>query len=93
MEKEVVNYYTVKERIPEDMRKSNLFYYDLRHYDNNINKYCIERDKVIVNFYGTLVTDKEVLNGREYLNRDDFVKEKTAIRNKFLNPFRKKEHK
>lgn len=90
MEKEVVNYYTVRERIPEHMRKRTLFYYDLRHYDNDINKYCIERDRVIVNFYGTLITDKEVLNGREYLNRDDFVKEMKAIRNKFLNPFRKR---
>lgn len=83
-----VNYYIVKRRVDKEIRKEGLYYYDLRHYDKNVNKYVIE-DKVLVNFYGTMITDKSILNGKEYIDYKDFFNEFNAIRNNKLNPYRK----
>ena len=65
-----------------------MFYYDLRHYDKNTTKYVIEKN-VLVNFYGTMITDKPILNGREYIDYKDFFNEFKIIRNNRLNPYRK----
>jgi len=34
-----VNYCIVKRRVGKQKRQDGLFYYDLRHYDNNLSKY------------------------------------------------------
>lgn len=83
-----VNYYIVRRRVDKEKRQDDLFYYDLRHYDKNVNKYVIE-EKVLVNFYGTMITDKSILNGKEYLDYKDFFNQFNVIRNKNLNPYRK----
>lgn len=83
-----VNYYIVKRRVDKEKRKYGLFYYDLRHYDKNLSKYVIENN-VLVNFYGTMITDKPILNGEEYLDYKDFFNNYNTIRNKNLNPYKK----
>ena len=84
MEKERVRYYVIRERIPEESRKEGLFYYELRHYDNNINMYVIESEGVLVNFYGTMVCDKEILGNLEYMERRDLRKKFNTIKDKSL---------
>lgn len=84
MEKETVRYYVIRERIPEESRKEGLFYYELRHYDNNINMYVIESEGVIVNFYGTMVCDKDILGNLEYMERRDLRKKFNTIKDKSL---------
>lgn len=86
--KKEVNYYIVKSRVNNKLKLESLFYYDLRHYDKNTTKYVIE-ENVLVNFYGTMITDKPILNGREYIDYKDFFNEFKTIRNNKLNPFRK----
>lgn len=88
-EKQKINYYITKKRVEKNLRKDNLFYYELRHYDKNVYKYVIEKN-VLVNFYGTMVTDKEILNEREYIDYKDFFSEYETVRNRNLNPYRKK---
>lgn len=69
---ENVEYYIIKERIHKNDRKKGFFYYELRHYDNNCKLFVIESGKVMVNFYGTLITNKEILKGKEYLDIKEF---------------------
>lgn len=80
---ESVKYYIVKKRIPINLRKKDLFYYELRHYDNNENKYVIENN-VLVNFYGTLITNKEILHNREFIERRVLSTENILIKDKTL---------
>lgn len=75
-----IKYFVTTKRIPERERDNNLFYYELRHYDDNMSKYVIERDNVIVNFYGTMITDKEILGNREYMEYSEFKKCYNTIR-------------
>ncbi|MBQ6991457.1 MAG: hypothetical protein IJN50_00840 [Clostridia bacterium] len=83
-----VNYCIVKRRVGKQKRQDGLFYYDLRHYDNNLSKYVIE-ENVFVNFYGTMITDRPILNGEEYLDYKDFFNIYNTVRDQNLNPFKK----
>lgn len=87
-QKNKVNYYVVKRKVDKEIRQDGLFYYDLRHYDKNVNKYVIEKN-VFVNFYGTMITDKPILNGKDYLDYKEFFNNFNTIRNKNLNPYSK----
>lgn len=87
-QKNKVTYYIVKRRVNKEIRKDNLYYYDLRHYDNNLNKYVIEKN-VLVNFYGTMITDKPILNGEKYLDYKEFFNNYNTNRDQNLNPYRK----
>lgn len=79
MDKIKTKYYIIRKKIPKSLRKRDLFYYELRHYDNNVSKYVIE-STVIVNFYGTLITDREILKGREFIEKSQFLQENDVIR-------------
>ncbi len=82
-----VEYFITRERVLPTQKNNNMFYYELRHYDNDDRKYVIESERVIVNFYGTLITNKEILNYREFIDAKDFFKENIVEENELLNPF------
>ena len=60
-------------RIALQDRDKKLFYYELREYDNG-NGYTIENN-VTVNFAGTLISNFDVLNGKEYIDYNDFIEQ------------------
>lgn len=66
---EKIKYQDVGIRIPKEKRKKNLFYYELR--DDEGISYRIERS-VIVNNIGSLITDKDILCGKEYITDKEF---------------------
>lgn len=59
---ENVNVVYVREgRIPANQRYENLFYYDMRHGDDgNFAEPCTLEKTVLVDFFGTLATDKPI---------------------------------
>ncbi len=58
------------EKPPIEERNPNLFYYDIR--DSKIdNGYQIERG-VLVNNIGSLVTNKDILEGKDFLTDKEF---------------------
>lgn len=87
-----IRYYICKKRVPNDMKKNNLYYFELRHYDNNNKKFVIEKNRVRVNYYGTLIIEKDILSQNEYLDQNDFFKNYNLVRDKKLNPFLKGEN-
>ena len=46
--------------------------------------YVIESEGVLVNFYGTMVCDKEILGNLEYMERRDLRKKFNTIKDKSL---------
>ena len=62
----------VENRIPEQNREKDLYYYELREYDNE-DGYTIEK-KVVVNFAGTLISNIELLHNKEYMDYNEFLK-------------------
>jgi len=63
-QKEVINYYITEERIPENKKVDGLYYYEIR---------AAEDEKVIeksvwVDYSETLVTNKEILKDKEYID-------------------------
>lgn len=68
-----IKYQFIKDRIPKEERKRNLFYYEVRSDDYLMRASTIER-KVLVNFFGTLITNKEILEDKEYIRVDTFCK-------------------
>lgn len=46
--------YITDERIKQADRKDNLFYYELRHDDEDWSQPCTIEDFVLVNFWGTI---------------------------------------
>lgn len=61
------------EQIPRiEEQNPKLFYYDLRNSEID-NGYTIER-KVKVNNIGSIVTNKDILGEKEYINNEDFEK-------------------
>ena len=62
----------VDDRVPKESRDKDLYYYELREYDNG-EGYTIEK-KVIVNFAGTLISRVELLHNKEYIDYNDFLK-------------------
>lgn len=63
-QKEAIRYIEIDERIPKKQKNPDLFYYEYR--ENNGEK-VIEKS-VWVGFAGTLITNKEVLKGKEYID-------------------------
>lgn len=63
-QKEAIRYMEIDGRIPKKQKNPDLFYYEYR--ENNGEK-VIEKG-VWVDFAGTLITNKEILNGKEYIN-------------------------
>ena len=64
----------VDDRVPEESRDKDLYYYELREYDVG-EGFTIEK-KVLVNFAGTLISRVELLHNREYLDYNKFLKER-----------------
>lgn len=65
--KEKVGFTEVYERIPEDKRDENLFYYECRTCDGETT---IER-RVTLDFLKTFITDKEILGDTEYIDEKE----------------------
>lgn len=65
--KEKVGFTEVYERISEDRRDDDLFYYECRTCDGETT---IER-RVTIDFSKTFITDKEILGDREYIDEKD----------------------
>lgn len=63
-QKEAIRYIETNERIPKKQKNPDLFYYEYR--EGNGEK-VIEKG-VWVDFAGTLITNKEILNGKEYID-------------------------
>ena len=83
-EKSKIKYCILKDkRVPGYMRKDGLFYYELR--ENGTQLYIEKR--VIVDFGGTLVTNTEVLQKKEYLNLNTLRKKCLLKKEMALNPF------
>ena len=53
-------------------KKENLFYYDLREYDDG-DGYTIEK-RALVNNIGCLITDTEILKDKEFVDGEEFEK-------------------
>ena len=66
-QKEVIKFTEIGERIPKHQKNGNLFYYEYRE---NEGERTIEKN-VWVDYAGTLVTNKDILNGKEYVNYND----------------------
>lgn len=67
VDREEVGFTELYERIPEDKRDNKLFYYECRTCGGETS---IER-KVSVDFSKTLVTDKEILGDKEYIDENE----------------------
>lgn len=81
---EEIRYFIKKQRILPENRNKEFFYYELRHYDNNESFFVIEKENVIVNFYGTLITSKEILGDKEYMDQKEFKKLYKLVKDKAL---------
>lgn len=66
-QKEVVKYTEIPEKIAKNRKNQDLFYYEYRESDN---QKTIEKG-VWVDFSGTLVTNKEILDNKEYMDRNE----------------------
>ena len=83
-EKSKIKYCILKnQRVPAYMRKDGLFYYELRESGTQL---YIEK-RVIVDFGGTLVTNAEVLHGKECINLNTLRKKSLLKKEMVLNPF------
>lgn len=62
-------------RIPTKIRANDLFYYEVRHDGVSMNLVRME-GKVLVHYYGTIVTDAPLLFGEEgYLLTKEYIQE------------------
>lgn len=68
-----IKYQFIMDRVPKEKRKRNLFYYEVRSDYYEMRASTIER-KVLVDFWGTLITNKEILENKEYICVDTFCK-------------------
>lgn len=66
-QKEAIRYIEIEERIPKKQRDPNLFYYEYR---GNDDEKTIEKG-VWVDYLGTLITNKEILKDKEYLDSNE----------------------
>lgn len=62
----------LNEKPPTEKRNPNLFYYDIRNSEVD-NGYQIERG-VLVNNIGSLVANKDILKGKDFLTDDELCK-------------------
>lgn len=67
IQKESIYFSETGERIPKENRDDNLFYYDYRE---SKGERTIEKN-VLVNYVGTLVTNKEILKGKEFIKYEE----------------------
>jgi len=68
-------------RIRQDARKDGLYYYDIRHSDDDWGDPATVEPCVVVNHFGTMVTTKPIVftpneHGDQYLEIEDEEKEK-----------------
>lgn len=63
-QKEAIRYTEIQEKIPKKLRRSDLFYYEYRE---SGEEKVIEKG-VWVDFAGTLVTNKDILKDKEYID-------------------------
>jgi hypothetical protein len=54
---EKIPFFVLERRIPEEERNKNLNYYEIRHWDDDWGMPATIEDRVIVNFWGTFVTE------------------------------------
>lgn len=69
-QKEVIKYSETQNRIPEDERGYDLYYYECRNCEG-IKR--VEKN-VYTDFVGTLVTNKEILRGKESMKYEELFK-------------------
>ena len=65
-QRETIKYTEIQERIPKKLRRSDLFYYEYRE---SGEEKVIEKG-VWVDFAGTLITNKDILKDKEYMDRE-----------------------
>lgn len=65
-QKEAIKYTEIQEKIPKKLRRSNLFYYEYRE---SGEEKVIEKG-AWVDFAGTLITNKDILKDKEYIDRE-----------------------
>ena len=71
-EAEKIYYTKIDERIPEEKRDKDLFYYECRTCEEETT---IEK-KVTVDFSGTFITDKDILKDKEYIELKELFNNK-----------------
>lgn len=75
-QKEVICFAETGKKIPKEQRDDNLFYYEYRESEG---ERTIEKS-VWVDYVGTLVTNKEILKGKEFINYEElFENEKIKM--------------
>lgn len=65
--KQAIYYTEVNERIPDEKRDKDLYYYECRTCDGETT---IER-KVIVDFSGMIITSEDILGDKEYIEKEE----------------------
>ncbi|MBP3595919.1 MAG: hypothetical protein J6J60_00745 [Clostridia bacterium] len=66
MQKDVIKFFEIYDRIPKKDKIDGLYYYEYRETEGTK---VIEKN-VWVDYGGTLVTNKDILNGKEYIDRE-----------------------
>lgn len=66
MQKDVIKFSEINDRIPKKNKIAGLYYFEYRE---NEGTKVIEKN-VWVDYAGTLVTNKDILNGKEYIKRE-----------------------
>lgn len=66
IQKDVIKFFEIYDRIPKKDKIDVLYYYEYRETEGTK---VIEKN-VWVDYGGTLVTNKDILNGKEYINRE-----------------------
>ena len=67
IQKKAIRFSELDKRIPKEDRFNDLYYYEYRGTDK---KETIERN-TFVDFKGTLITNKEILNGKDYIEYEE----------------------
>ncbi len=67
IQKKAIKFSELDKRIPKEDRFNDLYYYEYRGTDK---KETIERN-TFVDFKGTLITNKEILNGKDYIEYEE----------------------
>ena len=67
IQKKAIKFTEIDKRIPNEDRFDDLYYYEYR---GNERKETIERN-TFVDFKGTLITNKNILDGKDYIEYDD----------------------
>jgi len=86
-----VNAILVEKRIPEEERNSGLYYYGVRHSDDDWGKPVTIEVNVRFNFYGTLITDEPLRfpEGKDYIVFKGNIKKRIKVLTTFFENLNK----